>query len=84
MGAWLADQQTGGQVNAALVFGEVVRVAQGEIDNLVMSGTTGAIRLNNMTTTQRDALTAAEGMIIMNTTDSKVQVYQGGAWGNVL
>jgi len=59
-------------------------VAQGEIDNLVMSGTTGAIRLNNMTTTQRDALTAAEGMIIMNTTDSKVQVYQGGAWGNVL
>ena len=59
-------------------------MAQGEIDNLVMAGTTGAIRLNNMTTTQRDALTAAEGMIIMNTTDSKVQVYQGGAWGNVL
>jgi hypothetical protein len=80
----VADQQTGGQINAALIFGEVARVAQGEIDNLEMKGTAGAITLHNLTTTQRDALTAANGMIIYNTTDSKVQVRESGSWNNVI
>lgn len=45
------------------------------------SGTTHAgVKLNSLTTTQRDALTPAEGMIIYNSTTSQVEVYQGGAW----
>ena len=32
------------------------------------------------TTTQRDALIAIEGMIILNTTDTKLQAYVGGSW----
>ena len=80
----MPDQQTAGQVNAALIFGEVARIAEAEIDNLKMKGTTGALVLHSLTTVERDALTAANGMIVYNTTDSKVQIYQGGAWGNVL
>jgi hypothetical protein len=33
-----------------------------------------------MNTTQRNALTAAAGMIIFNTTTSKFQGYDGSAW----
>ena len=40
--------------------------------------------LGSMTTTQRDALTAANGMIINNTTDNKVQGYENGAWSNLI
>ena len=32
------------------------------------------------TTTERDALTAVNGMLIYNTTTSKVQVYENGGW----
>ena len=45
--------------------------------------TTGALLLPRLTTTQRNALTAANGMIIYNTTDSKFQGYAGGAWVNL-
>ena len=40
--------------------------------------------LGNMTTTERDALTAANGMIIYNTTDNKFQGYENGAWANLI
>lgn len=38
------------------------------------------IRLPNLTTAQRDALTAANGWLIYNTTTSKIQAYAGSAW----
>lgn len=38
------------------------------------------IRLPNRTTTERNAVTAANGMVIYNTTDNKLQVYANGAW----
>jgi len=40
--------------------------------------------LGNMTTTERNALTAANGMIIYNTTDNKFQGYENGAWANLI
>ncbi len=40
----------------------------------------GAIRLPNVTTTQRDALTPANGMAIYNSTDNQFQMYEDGAW----
>ena len=43
----------------------------------------GALTLPRMTTTQRNALTAAVGMIIYNTTDSKFQGYDGSSWVNL-
>lgn len=50
----------------------------GEIN---FSGTTHAgVKLNNLTTTQRDALTPSAGMIIYNTTTGQVEKYESGSW----
>ena len=51
---------------------------------LNFSGTTHAgIKLLSLTTTQRNALTAANGMLIYNTTTAEVQKYEAGAWAAV-
>lgn len=44
----------------------------------------GAMLLGNMDTTTRDGLTAANGMIIYNTTDNKFQGYENGSWVNLI
>ena len=41
------------------------------------------LNLKSYTTTQRDALTSAAGDIIYNTTDSKVQFYNGSGWNDL-
>ena len=41
------------------------------------------LNLKSYTTTQRNALTSAAGDMIYNTTDSKVQFYNGSAWGDL-
>ena len=50
--------------------------------NVKISG--GELLLGNMTTTERDALTAANGMIIYNTTLNKFQGYENGSWANLI
>lgn len=48
------------------------------------SGTGHAgVKLNNLTTTQRDALTPAAGMVIYNTTTASVQRYDADSWDDV-
>jgi len=42
-----------------------------------------ALGLKSYTTTQRDALTSVAADIIYNTTDSKVQVYDGSSWSDL-
>lgn len=49
---------------------------------LEIASTTGALLIPRMTTTQRDALTAVNGMIIYNSTAAKFQGYEAGAWNN--
>ena len=41
------------------------------------------LNLKSYTTTARDALTSAAGDMIYNTTDSKVQFYNGSAWSDL-
>lgn len=48
-------------------------------NNLIGNGTAGAIRLHNLTTAQRDALTPAAGQVVYNTTTSAMNVYTS-AW----
>ncbi len=48
--------------------------------NVLMEGTTGALILSRLTTTQQNALTGVNGMIIYNTSTNKVRAYAGGAW----
>lgn len=47
---------------------------------LEVASTTGALLVPRMTNTQRDALTATNGMIIYSTTSSNFQGYMGGVW----
>lgn len=47
---------------------------------LIVSGTSSYVKLPELTTVQRDALVAAEGMIIKNTTTGLIEGYFGGAW----
>jgi hypothetical protein len=41
------------------------------------------LNLKNYTTTERDALTSSAGDVIYNTTDSKVQFYNGTSWNDL-
>lgn len=50
---------------------------------LEISSTTGALLLPRMTTTQRNALTAVNGMIIYNTTNNVIEGYENGSWVNL-
>ena len=50
---------------------------QGALD---VSSTTGAFIVPRMTTTQRNALTAVNGMIIYNTSTNQFNFYENGAW----
>lgn len=43
--------------------------------NFVGSGTTGAVRLHNLTTTQKNALTPAAGMMVYDTTLGRFECY---------
>jgi len=47
---------------------------------VTVTTTAGALTVPRMTTTQRNALTAAVGMIIYNTSTSKFQGYAGSSW----
>jgi len=47
---------------------------------LEIAGTTGAVLLPRLTTTQQNALTAVNGMIVYNSTTGKFTGYAGGAW----
>lgn len=50
---------------------------QGALD---VSSTTGAFIVPRMTTVQRNALTAVNGMIVYNTTANQFNFYENGAW----
>jgi len=48
--------------------------------SIAVTGTANALKVNTVTTTQRNALTAAVGMIVYNSTTSKIEAYAGSAW----
>lgn len=50
---------------------------------LEITSSTGALLLPRMTTVQRDALTAVNGMIIFNTNNGVIEGREGGAWVNL-
>ena len=59
---------------------KVNTIAKSSGNNIAMQD---ALNLKTYTTTQRNALTSAAGDLIYNTTDSKVQFYNGSAWNDL-
>ena len=47
---------------------------------LEIDSTTGAFLLPRMTTAERNALTAVNGMVIYNTTTTQLEAYENGSW----
>ena len=47
-------------------------------------GADSFVQFGSLTTTQRDALTAANGMVIYNSSTNKFQGYENGAWVNLV
>lgn len=53
------------------------------LNTLTLSNGGGAFVLPQMTTTQRDAMTPANGWMIYNTTTNTGQIYEAGAWRTI-
>ena len=56
-------------------------------EKLVVAGNaviSGNIKIGSYTTTERDALTGANGMMLYNSTTNKFQGYENGAWVNLV
>jgi len=63
-----------------MVTVKVNTISKASGNNIAMQN---SLNLKSYTTTQRNALTSAAGNIIYNTTDSKVQFYNGSAWNDL-
>lgn len=74
----------GSDTNLSMVNGGGSAVIGGTIPTtdakLDVVSTTGAFMPPRMTTTQRDALTPSEGMMIYNTTTKQFEGYEDAAW----
>ena len=60
------------------VYTDAGRVRFG--DGVTIDTTTAALTIPRMTTTQQNALTGVNGMLIYNSSTNKVRAYAGGAW----
>tara|TARA_B100000575_G_scaffold274694_2_gene258635 strand:+ start:3214 stop:3921 length:708 start_codon:yes stop_codon:yes gene_type:complete len=73
----------GGNIDGAIIGANTPAAITGTAisgTSMAVTGTAGAMTLNTVSTTQRNALSVANGMVVYNSTDSKIQAYAGGAW----
>jgi hypothetical protein len=73
----------GGAIDGAVIGANTPAAVTGTAisgTSIAVTGTAGAMTLNTVTTTQRNALSAANGMVVYNSTTSKIEAYAGGAW----
>jgi len=73
----------GGSIDGAVIGANTPAAITGTAvigTSIEVTGTAGALELSVLTTTQRNALTATNGMVVYNSTTSKIEAYAGGAW----
>ena len=75
------EQLVAGTVNAASLTGESANIGAADIGTLDLSD---SFSVPTLTTTQRDALTASNGMLVYNTSTNKFQGYENGSWTNLI
>ena len=61
-----------GETRSTSFIGNSVRVNNVEVGETVL--------FPSLTTTERNALTASNGMVVYNETTNKLQAYAGGSW----
>lgn len=89
-GIYIVDQTKGATINAGIYNEAQIRqIGQGIFGAnaapatsaaLEIQSTTGALLVSRMTSTQRDNLTAVDGMIIYNSTTAAFNFRENGAW----
>jgi hypothetical protein len=70
-------------MRGSLVIGSTQEKTTNSSVGLEVAGTTKAVLFPRLTSTQRNALTAVDGMVIYNTTSDHLQVRAGGTWQNL-
>jgi hypothetical protein len=71
------------------IFGDLVGSVFSDDSTRIIDGTNGSItagsfvQFGSLTATERNALTAVNGMVIYNTTYNRFEGYQNGAWINL-
>ena len=77
----------GGAIDGAVIGANTPAAITGTAisgTSVTVTGTAGAMTLNTVTTSQRNAISSpANGMIVYNSTDSKIQAYVAGSWVNL-
>lgn len=71
-------------MGALAVGGADIDTAPNAAASIDLQATDKALILNRLTTTQRDALTAVEGMTLYNTTTDQLEAYVDSAWRQVV
>lgn len=79
-GATYAPTNYVGITDGNMALGDYTPAAGLRLDVRGNVKATGFIQTGSLTTTERNALTAANGMLLYNSTDSVFQVYENGAW----
>lgn len=78
------DSLVNGNFTSNVTFsGNVATISNVNNISTVSMVLSSAIQLAQMTTTERNAISATNGMMIYNTTFNKFQGYASGAWGNI-
>ncbi len=72
-----------GIADGSMAIGDYTPAAGLKLDVRGNVKATGFLQTGSLTTAERDALTAAEGMMIYNTTNSRFQIYEAGNWLNM-
>lgn len=87
-GNWIMGTDNGDtdafKISDSTVLATDTRLKIDFLGSVSCPATTGAFIPNRLTTTQRDALTPVNGMIIYNTTLEKFQGRENGAWANLI
>jgi len=82
----LGEDDTNGNPKVSLNYNNSERLVTTS-DGIDVQGNavvTGFVQFGSLTTAERDALTAANGMVIYNTTDNKFQGRENGVWVNLV
>lgn len=79
-GLYIADPAYQNYIKSSIAIDTTTFKVSNASVGLEIGGTTKALRLSNLTTTERNALTPLAGMEIFNTTSSQAEFYDGATW----